>query len=86
MITPEQDRIERSDYLIEKYEYDVKESRKIWCFGPEGMGPNLLIDCTKGVMYLNEVKNAVVAGFQWATREVRLSAWILRSRMHVIWT
>jgi len=60
----------RGRYLNEKYEYDVTEARKIWCFGPEGTGPNLLIDCTKGVQYLNEIKDSVVAGFQWATKEV----------------
>lgn len=55
----------------EKYEYDVTEARKIWAFGPDGTGPNLLIDCTKGVQYLNEIKDSVVAGFQWATKEVK---------------
>ncbi|XP_071481605.1 translation elongation factor 2-like [Diadema antillarum] len=59
----------RARYLTEKYEYDATEARKIWCFGPEGTGPNLLIDCTKGVQYLNEIKDSVVAGFQWATKE-----------------
>jgi len=59
----------RARYLSEKYEYDVTEARKIWCFGPEGTGPNLFIDCTKGVQYLNEIKDSVVAGFQWATKE-----------------
>ena len=28
------------------------------------------MDCTKGVQYLNEIKDSVVAGFQWATKEV----------------
>jgi len=59
----------RGRYLSDKYEYDVTEARKIWCFGPDTMGPNLLIDCTKGVQYLNEIKDSVVAGFQWATKE-----------------
>merc|ERR1712130_891329 len=27
------------------------------------------IDCSKGVQYLNEIKDSVVAGFQWATKE-----------------
>ena len=40
------------------------------CFGPEGNGPNLLIDVSKGVQYLNEIKDSVVAGFQWASKEV----------------
>lgn len=59
----------RARLLSEKYDYDVTEARKIWCFGPDGTGPNLLIDCTKGVQYLNEIKDSVVAGFQWATKE-----------------
>jgi translation elongation factor EF-G len=48
---------------------DVTEARKIWCFGPDGTGPNVVVDVTKGVQYLNEIKDSVVAGFQWATKE-----------------
>lgn len=59
----------RGRYLADKYDYDITEARKIWCFGPDTTGPNLLIDCTKGVQYLNEIKDSVVAGFQWATKE-----------------
>jgi len=59
----------RARYLADKYEWDVGEARKIWCFGPDGTGPNLLVDVTKGVQYLNEIKDSVVAGFQWATKE-----------------
>jgi len=59
----------RGRYLADKYEYDITEARKIWCFGPDTMGPNILVDCTKGVQYLNEIKDSVVAGFQWATKE-----------------
>ena len=65
-----QDLKERARYLAEKHGFDVTEARKIWCFGPEGTGPNLLVDITKGVQYLNEIKDSVVAGFQWATKEV----------------
>lgn len=36
----------------------------------------MLIDCTKGVQYLNEIKDSVVAGFQWATKEVQWQAFI----------
>merc|ERR1712004_337277 len=59
----------RGRYLADKYEYDITEARKIWCFGPDGTGPNVVMDCTKGVQYLNEIKDSVVAGFQWATKE-----------------
>jgi len=59
----------RAKLLSEKFEMDQTEARKIWCFGPDGTGPNFIIDCTKGVQYLNEIKDSVVAGFQWATKE-----------------
>ena len=32
-------------------------------------GPNLLTDVTKGVQYLNEIKDSCIAAFQWATKE-----------------
>ncbi|KOB76948.1 Translation elongation factor 2 [Operophtera brumata] len=68
-VNPRDDFKTRARYLSEKYEYDVTEARKVWCFGPEGTGPNILVDCTKGVQYLNEIKDSVVAGFQWAAKE-----------------
>jgi len=68
-ITDKQDPKIRARILVEKYEYDLTEARKIWCFGPDTTGPNLLIDATKGVQYLNEIKDSCVSGFQWATKE-----------------
>jgi len=68
-VSPKQDFKIRGRYLADKYEYDITEARKIWCFGPDTNGPNILIDCTKGVQYLNEIKDSVVAGFQWASKE-----------------
>jgi len=59
----------RGKVLAEKYGYDINEARKIWCFGPDGTGPNIVVDVTKGVQYLNEIKDSVVAGFQWASKE-----------------
>uniref|UniRef100_A0A672YUW3 Elongation factor 2-like n=1 Tax=Sphaeramia orbicularis TaxID=375764 RepID=A0A672YUW3_9TELE len=68
-VFPNQELKARARYLAEKHEWDVTEARKIWCFGPDGNGPNLLVDVTKGVQYLNEIKDSVVAGFQWAAKE-----------------
>merc|ERR1712142_207011 len=53
-VTDKQDFKIRGRYLADKFEYNVDEARKIWCFGPEGTGPNIVIDATKGVQYLNE--------------------------------
>eukprot|EP00092_Neocalanus_flemingeri_P019935 GFUD01021593.1.p1 GENE.GFUD01021593.1~~GFUD01021593.1.p1 ORF type:complete len:881 (+),score=193.91 GFUD01021593.1:77-2644(+) len=68
-VNPRDDFKIRGRYLADTYEYDITEARKIWCFGPDTNGPNLMIDCTKGVQYLNEIKDSVVAGFQWASKE-----------------
>jgi elongation factor 2 len=68
-ITPRQDPKERAKMLAEKFEMDPNEVRKIWCFGPDGTGPNMVVDVTRAVQYLNEIKDSVVAGFQWATKE-----------------
>lgn len=55
--------------LADDWGWDVSEARRIWAFGPEGNGPNVLVDVTKGVQYLNEIKDSVVAAFAWATKE-----------------
>ena len=68
-INPEQDFKVRAKYMSEKYDWDVDEARKIWTFAPDGNGPNIFVDTTKGVSYLNEVKDSIVNGFQLAMRE-----------------
>lgn len=68
-VSAKQDPKQRGRHLADKYNWDVSEARKVWCFGPEGTGPNMVVDTTKGVQYLNEIKDSVVAGFQWATKE-----------------
>ena len=54
--------------LADDFGWDVTEARKIWAFGPEGTGPNLFVDTTKGVNYLAEIRESVVGGFAWATQ------------------
>jgi len=68
-VNPRDDFKSRGRFLADKYEYDATEARKIWCFGPDTNGPNILVDCTKGVQYLNEIKDSCIAGFQWASKE-----------------
>lgn len=59
----------RGHYLVETYQWDPTDSRKIWCFGPDGTGPNILVDVTKAVQYLLEIKDSYIAAFNWATKE-----------------
>ena len=69
IVNPKDDSKERARYLAEKYNWDVGDARKIWCFGPDTYGPNCLVDMTKGVQYMNEIKDSVVTAFQLATAE-----------------
>jgi elongation factor 2 len=68
-ITPRDDPKVRARKLAEEFGWDPTEARKIWAFGPNTNGPNVLVDVTKGVQYLNEIKDSVVAALQWVTKE-----------------
>ncbi|KAL0320966.1 UNVERIFIED_CONTAM: Elongation factor 2 [Sesamum radiatum] len=68
-IGPRDDPKVRSKILAEEFKWDKELAKKIWCFGPETIGPNMVVDMCKGVQYLNEIKDSVVAGFQWASKE-----------------
>merc|ERR1719242_58509 len=68
-INNRQDPKTRGRTLADDFGWDVNEARKIWCFGPDSTGPNCVVDVTKAVQYLNEIKDSVVAAFQWATKE-----------------
>eukprot|EP00158_Paraphelidium_tribonemae_P006078 Partr_v1_DN27666_c0_g1_i1_m64711 putative Elongation factor len=78
-ITPRDDFKLRARVMAEQFEWDVTEARKIWCFGPDTNGPNLLVDTTKAVQYLLEIKDSCVAAFQWATKEGPLADEVMRS-------
>jgi len=58
---------ERIVFLRENHGWDKKEIQRIWCLGPEQHGPNMVVDSTQGVQYLQEIKEHVVAGFEWAS-------------------
>ncbi|KAI8139011.1 elongation factor 2 [Fennellomyces sp. T-0311] len=84
-IGPKDDFKTRARELATNYNWDVNEARKIWCFGPDGTGPNMVVDTTKAVQYLNEIKDSVVAAFQWASKEGPLAEEHLRgTRFNVI--
>ncbi|KAL6795573.1 elongation factor 2 [Trichoderma sp. SZMC 28012] len=68
-VAPRDDFKARARVLADDFGWDVTDARKIWTFGPDGTGANLLVDQTKAVQYLNEIKDSVVSGFQWASRE-----------------
>lgn len=55
------------------YDWDLLAARSIWAFGPDTAGPNILVDDTLpsevDKNLLSTVKDSIVQGFQWGTRE-----------------
>ena len=49
---------------LEKFGFDKTEVPKIWGFGPDGEGPNIIMDVTSGCQFMNEIKEHLVSGFE----------------------
>jgi elongation factor 2 len=41
----------RARILADEFGWDVTEARKIWAFGPDTTGPNLMVDVTKVILF-----------------------------------
>lgn len=69
----EQSAKEVGDFFQNKYDWDLLAARSIWAFGPDTTGPNMLLDDTLPNEVdkdaLLGVKESIVQGFQWGTRE-----------------
>merc|ERR1712160_196040 len=63
-VSAKQDPKARRIILRDEFEWDPNDALKIWCFGPETTGPNMVVDVTKAVQYLNEIQcpNDTVGG------------------------
>ena len=53
---------------IKKYE-DKFGINNIWTFGPNYNGPNLLVNQTENVQYINEIRDSMEAAFSFITKE-----------------
>lgn len=62
-ITPKDDPKARANILHNDYEWDKDHATRIWAFGPENTGANLLVDITSGVQYMNEIKDSMDSAF-----------------------
>ena len=68
-IRPSDDNKAIARKLIDRYEWDQHDAKKLWVFGPDQIGPNILIDQTKAVQYLNEIRDSMESAFQNVTKE-----------------
>merc|ERR1711988_2044481 len=66
---PKAEAKEKARTLREKYDWDENAARKIWCYGPETEGANVVVDQTTAVQYLLEIEEHVSSAFQWCTKE-----------------
>jgi elongation factor 2 len=62
-VTPGQDAKTRRIILRDEYDWDPNDALKIWCFGPETTGANLLVDVTKAVQFLSEIRDSMEGAF-----------------------
>jgi len=74
-VWPTQDLKKRSTILAKEFGWDKVDTQKIWGFGPPpeeqggAYGCNILVDQTKGIQYLNEIKESVNSGLLWAAKQ-----------------
>ncbi len=55
--------------LVDKFGWDPADAKKLWAFGPNNQGANVLVDQTKGDTHIAEVREHIESAFQWVTRE-----------------
>ena len=65
---PFRDKAEKNKILCAKFGFDKGNVNKLWSFGPEGEGPNIIVDTTVSCQYMNEIKDHVVSGFEVVTK------------------
>ena len=58
---------DRNEFMRTNFDWDNKETKTIWALGPDTHGPNMVKNETTGVQYLLEIKESVIAGFEWAS-------------------
>ncbi|EPQ07697.1 116 kDa U5 small nuclear ribonucleoprotein component [Myotis brandtii] len=71
------------EFFQTKYDWDLLAAHSVWAFGPDATGPNILVDDTLTSQVdkalLGSVKDSIVQGFQWGTREGPLCDELIRN-------
>jgi len=67
-IEPKDDPKLRARKMCDEYGWDLTDARKVWTFGcpPDGVC-NVLVDTTKAVQYLSEIKDSCISAFMQTT-------------------
>jgi elongation factor 2 len=67
-ITTQMDKKEFARVLTTDFNFDKNDVAKIWAFGPDDEGPNMIVDVTQGCQFMNEIKDSCVNGFNGVTQ------------------
>lgn len=68
-VGPKSETKARTRRLVDDFGWDKNDAQKIWTFGPDSTGPNVVVDTTKQAQFLNEIQDSIESAFQWVTRE-----------------
>ena len=68
-VTAKDDIKGRAKILSDDFDWDKDDALKIWSFGPENAGANILMEKTAGVQYVSELRDSMETAWQWATKE-----------------
>lgn len=66
-VTLTMDKKEFSNILTKDFNFDKNDVAKIWAFGPNDDGPNMIVDITSGCQFMNEIRDSCVTGFNVVT-------------------
>jgi elongation factor 2 len=70
---PNIDAKQRTKELASNFNFDASDARRIWCFGPNLEGNNIVQDATVGSQYMAEAKDSIIGGFNMIAREGALA-------------
>ncbi|CAO3648246.1 unnamed protein product [Cunninghamella blakesleeana] len=59
----------RAQFLHDQFHWGFHQAKNIWSFGPDFMGPNVLVHDTKGIHDIHEIQLSAGIGLQWTTKE-----------------
>ena len=85
-ITPDMDFKNKTQILVDEFGWDPSDTLNLWALGPDHSGPNVLVNVvTTEVRFVNEIRDAMMSGFEWAMKEGVLAGENMRSvRMNLI--
>lgn len=61
------DKKEFNKIMVTDFNFDKNDVAKIWAFGPNDDGPNMIVDVTQGCQFMNEIRDSCVTGFNVVT-------------------